>query len=87
MTHEEMREALEASSLFRNSRISMEEMRERRCRKGQILTDRKKGEGILGLIAGGKVEDVYKRQTIPALTGLVFRASTATRPERPITSR
>ena len=58
MTHEEMREALEASPLFRNSRISMEEMRERRCRKGQILTDRKKDEGILGLIAGGKV-DVY----------------------------
>lgn len=54
----EIKEALAASPLLHDCGIGTEDIRVRHCKKGQILSDRRRGQEILGLIAGGGV-DVY----------------------------
>ena len=59
MCQEEIQEAVCASSLLRDSGLSADCMKVRKCHKGQIISDRQKGQEILGLVVSGRV-DVYK---------------------------
>ena len=58
MCQEEIQEAVCASSLLRDSGLSADCMKVRKCHKGQIISDRQKGQEILGLVVSGRV-DVY----------------------------
>lgn len=58
MTNEEIREAVEASSFLNGSGLEPESIAVKNCRRGQIISDRQRGQAILGLIAKGNV-DVY----------------------------
>ena len=50
MCQEEIQEAVCASSLLRDSGLSADCMKVRKCHKGQIISDRQKGQEILGLV-------------------------------------
>ena len=56
MSQEELLEAVGASTLFGGCKGYMDRMSVKVCRKGQIISDRQKGQEILGLVAGGSVE-------------------------------
>ena len=58
MREEEIKAAVEASSLLGGCNLPVSGMQVKYCHKGQIVSDRQKNEEILGLIMDGSM-DVY----------------------------